>query len=273
MLRMNYVVNWKRFTALFICICITFAVFSIFTGFPVYAIEVPELKITPGLDFAPTPTLSPTPVPSSTSLQEPMRLPAQTPIQAFMEAVQEPVQVLMETPISLQTEPQTTPYLDINPVAWYYNDVVFVYANGFMQGTSATMFNPDAPMTWGMLVHVMFNIANRTSPVPVFNPFSGTADGSFSSEAMPWANQFVTRQDLAVILAHYIGIAGNTLPENSTYSAFSDERQIAGYAAEAIKELYMAGVVGGKPNNIYDPLGNATRAEFASMIRRLIEGL
>jgi hypothetical protein len=35
--------------------------------------------------------------------------------------------------------------------------------------------------------------------------------------------------------------------------------------------LYRSGVVSGKPGNLFDPKGEATRAEVAALLRRFIE--
>jgi len=44
---------------------------------------------------------------------------------------------------------------------------------------------------------------------------------------------------------------------------------IAEWAFEAVVFCYMKGIMTGKPGNIFDPQGNATRAEFATMLMRL----
>jgi hypothetical protein len=40
-----------------------------------------------------------------------------------------------------------------------------------------------------------------------------------------------------------------------------------------VDTLYQGGVVNGKPGNLFDPIGNATRAEFAAMLHRFSESV
>ncbi|MCL2166579.1 MAG: S-layer homology domain-containing protein, partial [Clostridiales bacterium] len=52
--------------------------------------------------------------------------------------------------------------------------------------------------------------------------------------------------------------------------AFHDEDDIASWALEAVRKIHAAGIVHGKPGNVYDPKGIATRAEMAAVFARLI---
>jgi len=61
------------------------------------------------------------------------------------------------------------------------------------------------------------------------------------------------------------------LPKTREYQGFNDYADIADYAKKAIEQLFIANVVNGRPGNIFDPKGNATRAEVAAMIRRLLK--
>jgi len=52
---------------------------------------------------------------------------------------------------------------------------------------------------------------------------------------------------------------------------FMDSDNIAEYAADAINAIASAGIVSGKPGNIFALTGNATRAEVAAMLHRFCE--
>ena len=80
-----------------------------------------------------------------------------------------------------------------------------------------------------------------------------------------------TREQLAVILNNYLKYTGLNLPTKMVYARFNDDADIANYAAEAIKKFFESGIIAGKGNGIFDPKGNATRAEVATMLMRLIE--
>ena len=49
----------------------------------------------------------------------------------------------------------TLPFTDVNTGDWFYDYVAYVYANGLMDGTSATTFEPNGTMTRAMLVTIL----------------------------------------------------------------------------------------------------------------------
>jgi len=92
---------------------------------------------------------------------------------------------------------------------------------------------------------------------------SGLGEGKFGPR------DDVTREQLATILNNYANFAKMNLSAAGEYPNFTDEKDIASYAKAAVERLSKAGIVGGKPGNNFDPRGNATRAEVASMLTRL----
>ena len=80
----------------------------------------------------------------------------------------------------------------------------------------------------------------------------------------------MTRQDLAVIIARIIETEGLQIGTTEEVPTFTDEAEISSYAAEAVKRLAAAGIVGGYEDGSFDPNGAATRAEVCSIIYRII---
>ena len=62
-------------------------------------------------------------------------------------------------------------------------------------------------------------------------------------------------------------------PETRRYDVFIDNADIADYAQAAVEAFYKAGVLTGKSNNLFDPRGQATRAEVAAILHRLVEAI
>ena len=69
----------------------------------------------------------------------------------------------------------------------------------------------------------------------------------------------------------YAQKTGTKLPVIRDYPGFRDDADIANYAKEAIEAFFKAGIINGKPGNVFDPQGEATRAEVAAMLRRFLE--
>jgi hypothetical protein len=191
---------------------------------------------------------------------------------------------------AVAAEAWMNPFGDVKESDWFYGDVAYVHANGLFSGVSATAFSPSVPMSRAMLVTVMGRMAGADassyanassfSDVPAaqyYAPYvqwaqanaivSGVGGGAFAPDAP------VSRQDLAVMLANYARHVGKPLPVKQGYGGFADAQNIAGYAQAAVEAVSKAGVAGGKPGNLFDPQGSATRAEVAAILRRFTEAV
>lgn len=207
----------------------------------------------------------------------------------MLTATTEPIET--STPIHIPTieEPFINPFVDVQDGAWYFDYIMYVYKHGFMSGTNVTpmMFSPDIPLTRGMIVTIFYRHANLPDVTGLSDLFDDVNDGMWYKDAITWAaangiasgygdsnfgpNYNITRQDLAFILARYADFTGMELPATQEYKNFLDEADIANYAKEAIERLCEAGVISGKPGNLFDPQGNATRAEAAAMLKVFFE--
>ncbi|MDR2088577.1 MAG: S-layer homology domain-containing protein, partial [Clostridiales Family XIII bacterium] len=181
----------------------------------------------------------------------------------------------------------TNPFTDVNKSDWYYGDVEFVLANGLFVGTSATSFSPRLPMTRGMIVTVLGRLAKIDTGQYAGDSFDDVAADKYYAAFVRWAKESgivsgvggnlfapdsdITRQDMAVILCRYARFMGIELPKKEEKRAFADEARIAGYASEAVYAMREAGIITGKPGNLADPQGKATRAEVAAMFHRFVE--
>ena len=186
-------------------------------------------------------------------------------------------------------EEWVNPFTDVNVNDWFYSDVKYVYQNELFSGTSTTEFSPNMPMTRGMIVTVLGRLAEidvddyrgaSFSDVDVdryYAPYvkwaveSGLVNGIGDEKFAPDEN--ISRQDLAVIIDNYAKIMGLTLPNSIVSVVFNDTADIADYAQESVAAMQMAGIINGNPGNVFEPLGNATRAEVATMLHRFCEAV
>jgi hypothetical protein len=191
-------------------------------------------------------------------------------------------------PPAAQAAAWQNPFGDVDAGAWYYADVAYVCENNLMNGTSATGFDPGAPMTRGMLVTVLHRAAGSPAPPEGGGAaFTELPAGASSAEAAAWAAASgiltgagdgraapladISRQDLAALLARYAEFADRAPPAVRPAAGFADEAGVADYAREAVRTLAAAGVLNGKPGNLFDPQGKATRAEVAAVLHRFLE--
>ena len=97
------------------------------------------------------------------------------------------------------------------------------------------------------------------------NIVGGVGDGKFAPNAT------VTREQIAVMLMNYLSYIGRDLYERAARVTFADEEKISDWAKDAVSSVQQARVIGGKPDRLFDPQGNATRAEVAVIFLRIGE--
>ena len=71
------------------------------------------------------------------------------------------------------------PFTDVSEKDWFYGDVMFVYENGLMLGTSKTLFSPHGTATRGMMATILWRMEGSPAPkgktaLPMWRPESGT---------------------------------------------------------------------------------------------------
>jgi len=181
---------------------------------------------------------------------------------------------------------QGFPFTDVKVGDWFYGDVYYMWENSLMNGTSDTLFSPGGLVTRGMVVTVLYRMEGRPDVSELANPFGDVAEGLYYTDAVKWAadnkiilgygdgkfgpSDNVTREQLAAILYRYQQYAENIAPETATAQEFADAGSISGYAKEFVDKLVMQGIINGRPNNLFDPQGNATRAEYAAILHRYL---
>ena len=83
----------------------------------------------------------------------------------------------------------------------------------------------------------------------------------------------VTREQLCTVLVRYLDYAGLMLGETSAPGHFADADTISPWAADAVESALKAGLLTGKPGDLIDPHGEASRAEIATVLQRFVEGI
>ena len=161
------------------------------------------------------------------------------------------------------------PFSDVRLSDWYYDYVKSAFGKQLMGGTSSGIFSPQGTATRGQIVQILYNAAGQPAvdDVKVEGWFgkaatwameqgivAGYADGEFHGE------DTVTREQLATILWAYEGA-----PQIGGELAFADAAKVSDWAKTAMLWAKDEGIIGGKPGNLADPQGTATRAEIATI--------
>ena len=164
---------------------------------------------------------------------------------------------------------------DVRLADWFYDFVKSAANKGLMGGVADRVFSPQTTATRGQIVQILYNAAGQ----PAVNEVK--VDGWFG-KAATWAmergivagypdggfhgNDPVTREQLATILWAYEGA-----PAQEGTPDFADSGEISTYAADALLWAQTRGIIGGKPGNLADPQGTATRAEIATIFSNYLK--
>ena len=181
------------------------------------------------------------------------------------------------------------PFTDVSTSDWFYDDVMFVYENGLMAGTSAATFEPYSNTTRTQIAVIFYRLEGSPA-VEGKNNFTDVEYGPGTAwyyNAVTWAQQNgimggygdgkfgpndpVTREQLASIFYRYAQYKGYDVTATGSLDSFTDKGSVSAWAQEAIKWAVGNGIMGGKENNLLDPKGTATRAEIAAMLHRFVE--
>ena len=178
------------------------------------------------------------------------------------------------------------PFTDVSEKDWFYGDVMFVYENGLMLGTSKTLFSPHGTATRGMMATILWRMEGSPAPKGK-NSFTDVEVGKWYADAITWTaengifagygkDKFgpddpITREQLAAIFYRYADYKGYDLTVKGNPDKFKDADKITDYAETAMQWAVDSGLVKGKSGNLLDPQGTATRAEIAAMLHRFIE--
>ena len=171
--------------------------------------------------------------------------------------------------------PVSFPFTDVKSGDWFYDAVAYVYANGLMDGTSATTFEPNANMTRAMVWAILARIDGET-----------VTGADWASAARTWAmaggvsdgtdpNGLVTREQFATMLYRYAAAKGYdvSIGESTNILSYADFASISEYAIPAMQWACGSGIVTGVTDSTLAPQGTATRAQCAAMLMRFIEGV
>jgi hypothetical protein len=173
-------------------------------------------------------------------------------------------------------------YTDLTSGAWYEDEINFILAKGYMNGTSDTTFSPNASLTREQLVTILWRIAD--SPAAGELTFADADQvSSWAKTAVAWAaekgyvegvgnNKFapksaITRQDMAKIIYKW---AEGSADSSDALSKFVDAAQISSYAVEPLTWAVATGLFQGNNNSQLNPKNNITRIEAAAVLARYL---
>ena len=177
-------------------------------------------------------------------------------------------------------------FLDVITEEWYHPYVDYAVTHGLFNGTSENTFEPEGAMTRAMLVTVLWRYEGK--PEAGVNTFSDVPDNQWYAEAVAWAaakgvvngvgdSRFdpegkISREQIATILFRYAEQKGIGVNKRSDLNEFPDGAKVESWAKDAVQWAVMEKIIVGSDGKLL-PQGNATRAQVATILMRLIENI
>ena len=179
------------------------------------------------------------------------------------------------------------PFPDVDENDWFYDEVVYVYENGLMNGVENNQFAPNTATNRAMLATILYRLAGEPA-VSGDLPFTDVESGTWYTDAVLWAAQngivnglgentfapmnTLTREQLVTMLYRYAEAEGYDVSAAADLSGYPDADKVQTYAQEAMSWAVAEGIVEGMDGNL-NPAGSATRAQIATILMRFCEGV
>lgn len=163
-----------------------------------------------------------------------------------------------------QAQTKDFPFTDAED-SWARDAIAWAYENGYVNGTSATTFNPNGSITrqqmWMILARLSGASPANMTEAREWAMSSGVTDGTNGGNAM-------TRQQMVTFLYRYAQNRGYTTGGGTSLDSFPDNATVSAYAREPLAWAVGNGIVAGTSDGNLNPGGGATRAQFAVILQR-----
>ena len=175
------------------------------------------------------------------------------------------------------------PFHDVTNRDWYYDDVLYAYINGLMDGISMTSFGADQNTTRGQVVTILWRLTGEPRAARN-NQFTDVSSNAYYNTAISWAaengivkgydsktfrpNANVTREQLAAILYRYAEYMNLSTRGASNLTKFDDYYSIGTWARDSLAWANYHGLINGVDSYHIDPKGNPPRAQLAAILHR-----
>ena len=159
------------------------------------------------------------------------------------------------------------PFRDVRAIDWFYDDVMYAYDRGLINGTAYNKFSPKDTFTRGMLLTILARHDGvNTRGTPWYQAGcdwaarNGISDGKNPEEA-------ISREEFALILHRYAQYLGKQALDRADLSRYTDASAVSETALPAVQWTVAEAILRGDNFQLH-PQDGTTRAEAAAMLHR-----
>jgi hypothetical protein len=205
-------------------------------------------------------------------------------------------------------EAWVNPFADVQESDWFYGDIAYAHKNGLMAGTDGNAFSPNTNLTRAMLITILAradatssmmrqhaaipgdradatpSMMRQHAAIPGDRAGANTVGGdTWYSAAVEWGitsgitdgqnmTNDITREQMVTILYRYAKLTGRDVSgPAAVLTSFTDAGTVSYWAIDAVSWANATSLLSGRSATELAPLGTATRAEAAAILRRFIE--
>ena len=159
-------------------------------------------------------------------------------------------------------------FADVAEDFWAYSEIQWAFDNGYMNGTSATTFNPSGTVSRQQVWMILARMAGA-NPADMAAAKAWAVESGISDGTNPGGG--VTRQQLVALLYRFAAQNGYDTNAKADLSGYPDVASLASYAADAMAWSVANGIIGGTTQGTLNPAGTANRAQFAVILWRFYQ--
>ena len=171
---------------------------------------------------------------------------------------------------------------DVQPAAWYYEDVKYAVENGLINGKTENLFAPNSSLTGSeaiklaACIHQLYVEGSVTlkSGFPWYKPYVEYCKekGIIAEDKNYPIDRPITRGDFVVIFANALPEEAYTQINDIEYGEIPDVQEEGSEYYEAAYKLYRAGILtgSGKAHKLF-PDNPIIRAEVAAIVTRMVD--
>ena len=185
-----------------------------------------------------------------------------------------------------EAEEGNNPFTDVSEDDWFYDDVMFVYENGLMEGISNTQFGPYETQMRGRMAEILWRMEGSPAP-KVKNSFVDVEDGARYADAIAWITENdilsgyskdsfgpgdpITWEQLAVMFYRYAQYKGYDISIKGSQEELKDMDSTMDDAGKAVLWAVSNGLIREESDVLSALQDPVSRAEIAAMLHRFID--
>ncbi|PKM48048.1 MAG: hypothetical protein CVV03_00320 [Firmicutes bacterium HGW-Firmicutes-8] len=177
---------------------------------------------------------------------------------------------------------------------WARKEIAVMAANGYVAGVNSNAFSPDVKISRAEFVTILAKIAGLTSTPDATKHFYDVPDNAWYRSSVDAAvyngivsgidkdrfapDKSITREEMAAMIERLmtkkgLNTATNAVDANKQLAGFKDIARISSWAQIPVAQAVQKQLMVGRENGQFVPRGNATRAEAAVVLYKVLQKL